>query len=65
MSTLDIQEIENGFFTSLDDCVSFERIRRNRQGRMPVSRDGSSHRAARRQEKWRGLGRHVSRYEEG
>jgi hypothetical protein len=53
MSTLEIQEIENDFFSSFDDAVCFERIRRQRDGRMPVAKAASSHRAARRQERWR------------
>lgn len=57
MSTLEIQNLELSLFTTLDDCVAFERIRRQREGRMPVSRAGSAHRASRRQERWRSFGR--------
>ncbi len=53
MSTLEIQDIEDGFFTSFDDAITFERIRHHRDGRMPVSSAASSHRSARRQERWR------------
>ena len=53
MSTLEIQEIEEGFFTSFDDAVTFERIRHHRDGRMPVGSAASAHRSARRQERWR------------
>lgn len=57
MSTLEIQDLEHSFYDSFDDHVSFERIRRSRDGRMPVARAGASHRAARRQETWRNCGR--------
>lgn len=53
MSTLEIQDIEDGFFTSFDDAITFERIRHHRDGRMPVGSAASSHRSARRQERWR------------
>ncbi len=53
MSTLEIQELEDEFFSSFDDAITFQRIRHHRDGRMPVSSAASAHRSARRQDKWR------------
>jgi hypothetical protein len=57
MSTLEIQELENSFYDSFDEHISFERIRHHRDGRMPVGRSAAANRSSRRQEKYRSLGR--------
>jgi hypothetical protein len=62
MSTLEIQELENSFYDSFDDKITFERIRHHRDGRMPVGSSAAAHRSSRRQQKWRNRGREVSSY---
>lgn len=62
MSSLEIQELESSFNNSLDDHMSFERIRHQHDGRMPVSRSAAANRSSRRQEKWRNRGRDTAVY---
>ncbi len=57
MSTLEILENVGGLYDSLDENVTFERIRHHRDGRMPVGRSAAATRSSRRHDRWRNYGR--------
>ncbi|QEG35724.1 hypothetical protein [Bythopirellula goksoeyrii] len=59
MSTLEIQEIEDDFFSSVDDAITFERIRHHRDGRMPVGSSAAAIRSSRRKQPWRRSSRKI------